>query len=198
GSDEADSRLCDRRRRAGPRRPLPRRDATWRAGGVNPPVCRCTGGLTPPARQERLMRLSIYTFVKNGLFQDYHVVDMLRHHLPLADEIIVNEGYSTDGTYEAISQIDPKIKIFRTRWGQAASTDWYLGFKNDARQRCTGDWCLLLDCDEFIPEWEFDRLREYIERTKDLMAPVRLLNFYGNCKVFHRHPEKVTWPARKM
>lgn len=144
------------------------------------------------------MRLSIYTFVKNGLFQDYHVVDMLRHHLPLADEIIVNEGHSTDGTYEAISRIDPKVKIFRTHWGQGDTTNWYLGFKNEARQRCTGDWCILLDCDEFIPEWEFDRLRDYIERTQDLMAPVRLLNFYGNYKVYHRDPEKVTWPARKM
>ena len=75
------------------------------------------------------MRLSIYTFVKNGLFQDYHVVDMLRHHLPLADEIIVNEGHSTDGTYEHISRIDPKIKIFRSHWGQASSFDWFLKFK---------------------------------------------------------------------
>ena len=144
------------------------------------------------------MRLSIYTFVKNGLFQDYHVVDMLRHHLPLADEIIVNEGHSTDGTFEQINRLDPRIKLFRTHWGQANSFDWFLKFKNDARQACTGDWCLLLDCDEFIPEWEFDRLRAYLENTRDQIVPIHLVNFYANYKVFHRAPEKVNWPGRKM
>jgi hypothetical protein len=144
------------------------------------------------------VRLSIYTFVKNGLSQDYHVLEMLRHHLPLAEEIIVNEGYSTDGTFERITQIDPKIKVFRRHWGAATGLDWYLGFKNEARQACTGDWCILLDCDEFIPEWDFERLRAHLERTEELMLPVKLINFYGNFKVFHRAPEKVTWPARKM
>src|ERR1700682_5667295 len=64
------------------------------------------------------MKLSIYTFVKNGLFYDFHVAAMLRHHLPLADEIVVNEGYSSDGTYEVIRDIDPKIKIHRSQWDQ--------------------------------------------------------------------------------
>jgi hypothetical protein len=144
------------------------------------------------------MRLSIYTFVKNGLHQDYHVVEMLRHHLPLADEIIVNEGYSTDGTFERISGIDQKIKIFRTHWGQATSFDWFLQFKNAAREACTGDWSLLLDCDEFIPEWEFERLRDCLEKTTELILPIRLINFYANYKVFHRAPEKVNWPEVKM
>jgi len=40
------------------------------------------------------MKLSLYTFVKNGLYLDFHVVAMLRHHLLLADEIIVGEGYN--------------------------------------------------------------------------------------------------------
>lgn len=59
------------------------------------------------------MKISLYTFVKNGLFYDFHVEAMLRHQLPLADEIIVNEGLSTDGTYEAIRSIDPKIQVHR-------------------------------------------------------------------------------------
>jgi hypothetical protein len=49
------------------------------------------------------MRLSIYTFVKDGLFLDFHVVAKLRHHLSLADEIVGNEGYGKDSTFEAIS-----------------------------------------------------------------------------------------------
>ncbi len=144
------------------------------------------------------MLLSIYTFVKNGIKQDYHVAEMLRHHLPLADEIIVNEGYSTDGTYERISAISPKIKIFRSEWGKADSFNWFLHFKNEARRRCTGDWCILLDCDEFVPEWEFEKLRQTLASTRATMLPMSLTNFYGSYKVYHRRPEKVNWPARKM
>jgi len=130
------------------------------------------------------MKLSIYTFVQNGLFYDFHVVAMLRHHLPLADEIVVVEGYSTDGTFEAISAIDPKIKIHRVRSEESNPDTWHRDFKNRARELCTGDWCVLLDCDEFIPEWDFDRLRTTLERTDKLIAPVRFTHFYGNYKVF--------------
>lgn len=129
------------------------------------------------------MKLSIYTGVKDGLFYDFHVVDMLRHHLPLADEIVVREGCSTDGTFEAISAIDPKIRIHRSEWDQSDPSSWHRKFKNEARRLSTGDWCVLLDCDEFIPEWEFDRLRRLLETTDKTIVPVTFLHFYGNYRV---------------
>ena len=129
------------------------------------------------------MKLSIYTFVKDGLYYDFHVVAMLRQHLPLADEIIVNEGHSTDGTFEAISSLDPKIRVHRFEWDRADPNAWHRQFKNQARELCTGDWCILLDCDEFIPEWEFARLRTFLERTEHLIVPVHFLHFYGNYRV---------------
>jgi glycosyltransferase involved in cell wall biosynthesis len=109
---------------------------------------------------------------------------MLKHHLPLADEIIVNEGYSTDGTYEAIKDLDPKIKVHRFHWDRSDPTKWYIRFKNQARQLCTGDWCILLDCDEFIPEWEFDRLRRFLAETDKAIVPLRMTHFYGNYRVY--------------
>ena len=33
------------------------------------------------------MKISVYTSVRNGLYFDFHIAQMLRHHLPLADEI---------------------------------------------------------------------------------------------------------------
>jgi len=145
------------------------------------------------------MLLSIYTYIKNGLYNDLHAIDMLRHHLPLADEIIVNEGYSTDGTYEKICNLHPKIKVKRAHWNQAAGTaNWYIEAKETARRQCQGEWCLHLDADEFVPEWEFDDLRRYIAGATESLVPLKFLNFYGNYKVIHAHPEKVTWIARKM
>jgi hypothetical protein len=137
--------------------------------------------------------------VKNGIFHDLHIVDMLKHHLPLADEIVVNEGYSNDGTYELISNIDPKIRIFRSNWDAPRdSFSWYIPLKDAARKQCKGKWCLHLDADEFIPEWEFAMIRDYIAHTEEDLLPVQFHNFYANYKVWHPDPAKVKWPPRKM
>ena len=108
---------------------------------------------------------------------------MLRHHSLLVDEIIVNEGHSSDGTFEAIRGIDPKIKIVRSDWDFVAQGEQRASPKNFARQQCTGDWCILVDSDEFIPEWEFPKLRSLLERTEEDILPVHFLHFYGNYKV---------------
>src|SRR5262249_48480194 len=97
------------------------------------------------------MKISLYTAMRNCIENDYPFVEMLKHHLPLADEIVINEGYSTDGTYEAIRDLDPKIKIFRTKWDRPKGESWWIHFKDAARRQCTGDWCLHLDSDEFLP-----------------------------------------------
>lgn len=144
------------------------------------------------------MKLSIYTSVRNGLRDDYHVVDMITHHLPLADEVIVNDGNSSDGTYEALSALAPKVKVFRSDWGKPHGKEWLCRFKNAARQRCTGDWCILLDCDEFIPEWEFDSIRELLELTDLELIPSKVFNFYGNYRVYHIDPARITWPSYKV
>jgi glycosyltransferase involved in cell wall biosynthesis len=138
------------------------------------------------------MKLSVYTAVKDGLYYDFHVVAMLRQHLALADEIVVNEGYSDDGTYEAIKDIDPKIRVHRSHWDRSDPNGWHRKFKNDARRLCTGDWCILLDCDEFIPEWEFQRLRSFLEATDKLLVPVRFTHFYANYRVYIANLAKIT------
>lgn len=140
------------------------------------------------------MKISVYTYLKNGLFLDYHAVQMLRHHLPLADEIVVNEGYSDDGTYEAIKDLDPKLKIFRQKWDDVApGPTWWGELSDRAREQCTGDWCIKLDTDEFIPEWEFDHIRQLLSTTDKNVLPIRFKNFYGSYKVYHAHPERAKW-----
>jgi glycosyltransferase involved in cell wall biosynthesis len=143
------------------------------------------------------VKLSVYTFVRDGLYYDLHVVAMLRHHLDLADEIVVNEGYSSDGTYEAIRDISPKIRIVRNHWDQSDPKNWYVKFKNAARQLCTGDWCILLDCDEFIAEWEFEPLRRYLETTRYDIIPIHYTNFFGNYRVYNANPARKNHPILK-
>jgi glycosyltransferase involved in cell wall biosynthesis len=141
------------------------------------------------------MKLSLYTCVKDGLRLDFHLEAMLRHHLPFADEIVVNEGHSRDGTYERIAAIDdPRIVIVRSRWKASESL---LPFKDAARRRCTGDWCIHLDCDELLPEWEWEPIRRHLAETDREIVPLRYTNFYGNYRVYHAEPRKVRWPLYK-
>jgi len=144
------------------------------------------------------MKISIYTFVKEGLYMDFHVVEMLKHHLDFADEIIVNEGYSTDGTYEAIKDLHEKIHISRNQWDQSDPKAWHANFKDHTRKLCTGDWCILLDCDEFIPEWEFEKIRAYVSQAPQSIAvvPLKLVHFYGNYKVYNPKPAELGWPVQ--
>lgn len=143
------------------------------------------------------MKLSLYTCIRDGLRLDFHAIAMLKHHLPLADEIIVHEGYSSDGTYEAIKDLDPKIQVFRSQWPMDPDVNWYIGFKIPAVARCTGDWIVMLDCDEFIPEWEFAPLRAFLAETDAQMVRTNFLNFYGNYKVYHNDPQSLGWPPHK-
>jgi glycosyltransferase involved in cell wall biosynthesis len=134
------------------------------------------------------MKISIYTFVKDGLYYDFHLVAMLRHHLPLADEIVVSEGYSSDGTYEAIKNLDPKIKVVRVHPDRSEPKSWLRKAKDHARRNCSGDWCILLDCDEFIPEWQFDEIRRHLAVTSAHIVKAVYKHFYGNYKVLYESP----------
>jgi glycosyltransferase involved in cell wall biosynthesis len=144
------------------------------------------------------VKISLYTFVKDGIYGDYHVVEMLKHHVPFADEIVVNEGFSSDGTYEAIRDLHPKIKVVRNHLDRAQPNAWLRRAKDQARQLCTGDWCVLMDCDEFLPEWEFERLRAHLASTDKQVVAGRYKHFYGNYKVVYDNPSRPYPPRRKM
>ncbi len=144
------------------------------------------------------MKISIYTALRDCIRHDYPYLQVLKHHLPLADEIVVNEGYSTDGTYESLSGLDPKIKVFRQKWNPEEGEHWWIHFKDAARRRCTGDWCILLDADEFIPEWEFDAIRAHLQATSETLVATKFMNFYGSYRVYHSDPGKSHWVTNKM
>ncbi|PAY16592.1 hypothetical protein CKO51_25795 [Rhodopirellula sp. SM50] len=143
------------------------------------------------------MKLSLYTCVRNGIYYDYHVVEMVKHHLPLVDELVIFDGNSTDGTRKALQGLGPKVKLFSADWGDPQGEEWFAGFKNIARQRCRGDWCILLDPDEFIPEWEFDRLRQTIETTTFPIIQLDWIHFYGNYRVYNARPSRMKWAEYK-
>ncbi|WP_394749836.1 glycosyltransferase family 2 protein [Spongiimicrobium salis] len=65
--------------------------------------------------------------------------------LAFADEIIVVDSYSTDGTYEYVSQLE-NVSVIQNPF------DNFTSQKSFALKQASHDWILFLDADEVIPE----------------------------------------------
>ncbi len=130
------------------------------------------------------MTLSVVVITKN----EAGVIARCLESVAWADEIIVLDSESSDGTPDIARKLNAKVKI---------TTDWP-GFgpqKNRALDLATGDWILSLDADE----WVTPGLRAAIERA--LAAPgnnaaFRMPRLSSYCGRFMRHsgwwPDYVT------
>src|SRR5260370_13284424 len=90
------------------------------------------------------VKISGFTFIRNGNDLGYPFVAAIRSLLPLCDEIIVNVPRSTDGTRESVLAIgDPKIRVIETEWDEKQRTDGQAlsHHTNLAFDQCAGDWC---------------------------------------------------------
>lgn len=76
---------------------------------------------------------------------------------PVADEIVVCDTHSTDGTLDLLAARDEDIKVvthtFERHYGR---------LKNAAMEPATGDWILLLDSDELLGDTLRARLPQLI------------------------------------
>ena len=64
------------------------------------------------------MKVSGFTFIRNGIKYDYPIVEAIKSILPICDEFVVAVGNSEDDTLKLIQNIsDEKIKIIETVWG---------------------------------------------------------------------------------
>lgn len=103
------------------------------------------------------MKISGFSFVRNGDSLYYPVEESVRCLLPICDEFVVAVGRGDPGdrTREILLGIgDPKVRILDTEWDEkffqrgainAVQTDI-------AKQACTGDWLIYLQADEVIHE----------------------------------------------
>jgi glycosyltransferase involved in cell wall biosynthesis len=133
------------------------------------------------------MKISGFTFIRNGVTLGYPFVPAIRSLLPLCDEVIVNVPRSTDETLAAVRAIgDPKIRVIESDWDETLRT---LGLAmshhtNIALRECTGDWCIYIQGDEVLHEDTLPAMRAAMER--ELKNPivqgllVDYTHFYGS------------------
>jgi len=133
------------------------------------------------------MKISGFTFIRNGLALGYPFVPAIRSLLPLCDEIIVNVPRSTDGTLAAVRQIgDPKIRIIESEWDESQRTAGLAmsHHTNLALRECAGDWCVYVQGDEVLHEDTLPLMRAAMERELKRPAVQGLLvdytHFYGS------------------
>jgi len=111
------------------------------------------------------MKISGFTFIRNGLKLDYPFIEAIQSVLPICDEMIVVVGNSEDGTKEAIVALnDPKIKIIETVWDDNLREGGkILAQQTDiALQHITGDWGFYIQGDEVLHE-------QYLKTVKQAM-----------------------------
>lgn len=112
------------------------------------------------------MKISAFIPVTNAIKRGDTFIQAINSHLYWADEIIVVDGGSDDGTIDAITALrNPKIKIITREWPK---TDWswkeFCKAWNAGLEAATGDWVAAGESDHIFHQNEAGRVREEVER----------------------------------
>src|SRR5215831_9630048 len=117
------------------------------------------------------MKVSGFTFLRNGQKLGYPFVESIRSILPLVDEFVIALGPCDDETEAMVRAIgDSKIRIIPTLWNEHIRSDYSVkGFvygqqKSIALYNCTGDWAFYLEADEVLHENDLPKIRAAMEK----------------------------------
>lgn len=113
------------------------------------------------------MKVSGFTFIRNGGLLGYPYLESIRSVLPICDEFVVALGESDDDTLERIRDIgSDKIRILETRWNESMRDRGfvYAQQKMIAQYNCIGDWAFYLEGDEVLHEDDLETIRASMQR----------------------------------
>ena len=145
------------------------------------------------------MKVSGFTFLRNGQKLGYPFVASIRSILPIVDEFVVALGPCDDDTEKMLREIgDPKIRIIPTQWNERIRPDYSVkGFvygqqKSIALFNCTGDWAFYLEADEVVHENDLPKIRAAMEKhlgdERVEALAFDYLHFYGNANTYAWSP----------
>lgn len=140
------------------------------------------------------MKISGFSFVRNGVKLYYPVAESIKSILPIVDEFVVaiGKGDDEDTTREEILKIDDeKIKIIDTEWEEQYLTDGIIyAFQTDiAKNACSGDWLFYLQSDEVIHEKYLqtikNRCEELLKNSEVEALVFKYKHFWGDYGHYH-------------
>lgn len=109
------------------------------------------------------MKISGFTFIRNGTILGYPFIESINSILPICDEFIIAVGPSEDNTLARLRKIkSKKIKIIETQWNEKMADRGfvYAQQKMIAQFNCSGDWAFYLEGDEIIHENDLSAVKK--------------------------------------
>jgi hypothetical protein len=141
------------------------------------------------------MKVSAFTFIKNGQILGYPFLQSVQSILTIVDEFIINIGESEDDTLMMIQSLaSPKIRIIESHWNDSMQDRGYVygQQKMIAQFNCTGDWAFYIEGDEVYHENELEQIKKSMEmhlNDSNVEALVfDFYHFYGNSNSYLDSP----------
>ena len=141
------------------------------------------------------MKVSAFTFIKNGQILGYPFIESIQSILPIVDEFVVNVGESEDETLSLIQSIpSQKIRIIKSKWNDTMREYGYVygQQKMVAQFNCTGDWAFYIEGDEVYHENELEQIKKsmllYLNDPNVEALAFNYYHFYGNANSYLDSP----------
>ena len=141
------------------------------------------------------MKVSAFTFIKNGQVLGYPFLQSIMSVLPIVDEFVINVGESEDDTLALIESISSsKIRIIYSKWNDSMKDRGFVygQQKMIAQYNCTGDWAFYVEGDEVYHENELEKITESMKinlNDQNVEALVfDFFHFYGNSNSYINSP----------
>ena len=141
------------------------------------------------------MKISAFTFIKNGEILGYPFIQSITSVLSIVDEFVVNVGESEDNTLKLVQSINnPKIRIIKSKWNNQMTDKGYVygQQKMIAHFNCCYDWAFYVEADEIYHEDDLinikSAMQENLMDTNVEALAFNFLHFYGNANSYLDSP----------
>jgi hypothetical protein len=138
------------------------------------------------------MTLGGTLIIRNGIAYDFCFQAAVRSLLGVCDEVVVVDGFSDDGTHEALQQMahgEPRLRVLQRAWLPTPLGTWLSDLTNQARTHLTTGMHINLQADEVLHENDYKLLRELANTGR--VWTLERLNFWLNARHLLPPNEKV-------
>lgn len=117
------------------------------------------------------MTISLHVNVKNPETNQFPYMESITSYTQLADEVIVVDGGTTDGSIKKIEAISDKIKVIEYPWPDDWTWDQLAHSTRVGYEACKGDWAIKMDLDYVLHEESVHQTRTDLENMLKMPTP---------------------------